>query len=238
MSILASGEFWAFVGVDRRHLHAPHARAAAPVRLRRAAELRPRRVHGDRRVHDGDPRREGRLEHVGRRAARDRSPLPLAGVAGRPADAPSAGRLLRDRHDRLQRDRPLRRDQRGRPHGRPQGTINLAGAGRHRSYNGLAALPELAAGGARHLGSKDVDDARLVWTVALACSALLGAARRRGAACSARSARTRTPPPRSGRTSSATSCRRSRSGRPRRPRRALLRLAVLVLQPRRLRAAH
>src|SRR5256885_7410632 len=29
-------------------------------------QLRPGRVHGDRRVHDGDPRREGGPEHVGR----------------------------------------------------------------------------------------------------------------------------------------------------------------------------
>ena len=32
----------------------------------------------------------------------------------RAADAAAAGRLLRDRHDRLRGDRPLRRDERGR----------------------------------------------------------------------------------------------------------------------------
>ena len=39
----------------------------------------------------------------------------------RAADAPPASRLLRDRHDRLRRDRPLRRDEPGRADGRLAG---------------------------------------------------------------------------------------------------------------------
>ena len=92
----------------RRHLHDLRARAPAAVRAHRPPQLRPRRLHGDRRVRDGDPRREGAIEHVGRGAARDPRRC-RRGPAARLAVAEATRRLLRDRHDRLQRDRPLRR---------------------------------------------------------------------------------------------------------------------------------
>ena len=53
------------------------------------------------------------LEHVARGAARDRRRRGRVRPPPRPADAAPARRLLRDHDDRVQRDRPLRRDQRG-----------------------------------------------------------------------------------------------------------------------------
>ena len=150
------------LGVRRRcrgHLHDPHARAAARVRIRRAAQLRPRRVHGDRRLHDGDPRREGGLEHVARRAAR----RPCRGARRRTArarDAASAGRLLRDRHDRLQRDRPLRRDERGPPDRRLAGHDHPRRVGEAAQYNGQWQRFQAVVQGRLHVGSKRRRDAR------------------------------------------------------------------------------
>ena len=65
----------------RRHLHDVRARSADPVRLHRPAQLRPGRIHGDRRVHDGDPRREGGMAHVARRRRSASSPRRLAGCS-------------------------------------------------------------------------------------------------------------------------------------------------------------
>ena len=80
VSALASGDFWAFVGVVAGIYTILALGLQLAVRLHRAPQLRPGRVHGDRRVHDGDPRREGGLEHVARGAARGASRRPSAGV--------------------------------------------------------------------------------------------------------------------------------------------------------------
>ena len=104
------------LGVRRHrggHLHALHARPAGAVRARGPAQLRPGRVHGDRRLHDGHPRREGRAEACGspRRLA-----IAAAALAGVLVGLPTL-RLRGDYFaivdDRLQRDRPLGGDERG-----------------------------------------------------------------------------------------------------------------------------
>src|SRR6266540_3447277 len=104
----------------RRDLHAVCTRRAGAVRICRAPQLRSRRFHGHRRLHDGDPRREGGREHVGgsrlwcvARDARRRS----AGLA----HLASSSGLLRDHDDRLQRDPALRRHERGSADGRLTG---------------------------------------------------------------------------------------------------------------------
>jgi ABC-type branched-subunit amino acid transport system permease subunit len=62
--------------------------------------------------------------------------------------------------------------------GGSQGTINLAGAGQAASYNGQWERFQDRVQTALHLGSKDVTMLVLVWAVALACTAALYAAGR------------------------------------------------------------
>ena len=141
-----------------------------------------------------------------------------AGAAGLLLGHPGAAapsRLLRDRHDRLQRDRPLRGDERGLAHGRLAGD-DRARQDRHGRavQRAVGALPGARPGLARHLleGRRDARDR--LGSSRSCCSRSSGSpCGRRGAGCCARSARTRTRPHRSARTCSPTSSRRSRSAR-------------------------
>ena len=87
--------------------------------------------------------------------------------------------------------------------GGSQGTIALAGQGTAAQYNGHGSASSAGSASPLHVGDKDVVMLLIVWAVALVLVWLTPGSRgRRGAACCARSARTRTPPPRSARTSS------------------------------------
>ena len=123
--------------------------------------------------------------------------------------------------------------------GGSQGTIALGEVGKAAQYNGQWERFQARVQGWLDVSSKRRRDARdRLGGGASCCSRSSGwRCARRGAECCARSARTRTRRPRSARTCSRTSSRCSRRLRARRHRRGLLRVAVLVLQPRRLPAA-
>ena len=237
MNVLASGGFWAFVGV----VAGIYTIFALGLQLQFGfagpAELRPGRLHGDRRLHDGDPRREGGLEHLARRPARS-GRRRSGGPPARDPRAAAPRRLLRDRHDRLQRDRPLRRDERERAHRRLAGD-DRARQGQHGGavQRRVGALPGARPGMARRLveGRRDARDrldrrsraahARLARRANAVGPGAARDPRGRGRGRVARQERARLQAPGA----------RDRLG-PRRGRRVLLRLAVLVLQPRRLRS--
>ena len=142
MSALASGDFWAFVGVVAGIYTIFALGLQLAVRLHRAPQLRPGRVHGDRRVHDGDPRREGRR---GARGSRRRSRSASPALAGLLLGLPSL-RLRADyfaivtiafseivRYVATNEDRLT---------GGSQGTIALGRVGEAAQYNGaVGALP-------------------------------------------------------------------------------------------------
>ena len=222
-----------------RHLHAVRARSADPVRLHRPAQFRPCRVHGDLRLHDGDPHRKEADVDVARRlrSASSQPPSPES-LVGLPT--------LRLRADYFaivtiafgEIVRYVATNQDGLTGG-SQGTIALGRDRQPPSTTANGCVSQLA-GPAAALGISTKDVAML--------------ARRLGGRPRpprADRARVRTPwgrvlrairddedaAPRSARTSSATSSRPLARRRPRRPRRSLPCLAVLDLQPRRLPAA-
>ena len=147
MSTLASGEFWAFVGVVAGIYTIFALGHPARVRLHRPAQLRPRRVHGDRRLRDGDPRREGGAGACG---SRRRSP---SSRRRRPASS-WACRRVRLRADyfaivtiafsEIVRYVATNED---RLTGGTQGTINLSGRRRgRRLQRRVGALPRMVPG--------------------------------------------------------------------------------------------
>ena len=103
-----------------RHLHDLRARTPDPVRVHRAAELRSCGVHGDRRLHDGDPGRQGRHAAMGGVADRDRCGDGVR-LVDRHTDAAPSRRLPGDHDHRVRRDRSLRRAQRIGPDRRTPG---------------------------------------------------------------------------------------------------------------------
>ena len=200
----------------RRHLHDPRARAAARVRVRRPAQLRPGRVHGDRRLHDGDPRREGGLEHVARGAARRSSRRAASGVVlGLPtlrlrADYFAIVTIAFSEIVRYVATNEDRADGRLAGHDRPRR------AARQASSTTASGSASRAGSRARSTSARRTSRCScVVWAVALVLhrARLAGGPDAVGARACARSARTRTRLPRSARTCSRTSSRRSRSAR-------------------------
>ena len=195
---------------DLRHLR---ARPAAQCRDDGDRELRPGRVHGDRRLRHGDPRRERPAGRSGWRCLRA---IPVArrrrssSAFRRFACGPTISQSPRSPSPRSCAIWPTP----CRLTARQRGPARLRHHWVHLSTRLNAWLLSTGSTHELLLPLLIVSLGRLSRPCPRRCGS---SAKRRGAGCSGRSARTRTPRAHSGRTRSSTSCSRSRSLRRSRP---------------------
>ncbi len=197
------------------HLRPGRHRPQPALRLHRSAQLRPGRVHGGRRLRRRHHDRHARRPVVGRASSSVWRPACVLGlILGRP-DAATTRRLPRHRDDRRRRDHPLDRA-RGHaaatsPVGRTASTASPTA-----SRTGIRSTTP-GRYGFRLFGRINLEFSGAdVWELArrlepgaaVACCSCGCSSTVRGAGCSSRSARTRTPPRRSARTCSGSRCSR------------------------------